>query len=70
LPKYAKTTRLEDAGVEDFPDSEAPVPEIDISKPHPARIYDYTIGGRNHFAADREVADKALASWPTARCRA
>lgn len=43
---------------------------IDTSKPHPARIYDYALGGKNHFAADREVADQALASWPSARVAA
>jgi hypothetical protein len=43
------------------------VPHIDTSKPHPARMYDYYIGGKNHFAADRELADKALASWPAGR---
>ena len=42
-------------------------PEIDTSKPHPARMYDYYIGGKNHFAADRAVADKALAAWPAGR---
>jgi S-adenosyl methyltransferase len=42
-------------------------PEIDTSKAHPARMYDYYIGGKNHFAADRAVADKALASWPAGR---
>jgi hypothetical protein len=46
---------------------EGPRPEIDTSKPHPARMYDYYIGGKNHFAADRAVADKALASWPAGR---
>ena len=44
-----------------------PGPDIDTSRPHPARMYDYYIGGKNHFAADREVADKALASWPAGR---
>jgi len=42
-------------------------PYIDASRPHPARMYDYYIGGKNHFAADRLVADKALASWPAGR---
>ena len=42
-------------------------PEIDISRPHPARMYDYFIGGKNHFAADREAAAKALAAWPEGR---
>ena len=46
--------------------SELP-PEIDTSKPHSARIYDYYLGGKNHFAADREVAEKSLASIPSGR---
>jgi O-methyltransferase involved in polyketide biosynthesis len=45
-------------------------PEIDTSRPHPARIYDYGLGGKNHFAADREVADKAFISMPTGRTAA
>lgn len=40
-------------------------PEIDISRPHPARMYDYYLGGKNHFAADREAADKWIASVPS-----
>lgn len=44
-----------------------PLPGIDTSRPHPARIYDYGLGGKNHFAADREVADKAIAAWPAVR---
>jgi hypothetical protein len=43
------------------------MPEIDVAKPHPARMYDYYIGGKNHFAADRAVADRALAAWPAGR---
>lgn len=30
-------------------------------------MYDYYLGGKNHFAADRETADKALDSWPAGR---
>jgi len=41
--------------------------EIDTTRPHAARIYDYYLGGKNHFAADRETADKVLQSWPSAR---
>src|SRR5690242_21490095 len=41
--------------------------EIDTSRPHPARTYDYFLGGKNNFAADREVADKVLAAWPAIR---
>jgi len=50
--------------------AEAAVPEIDTSKPHPARMYDYYLGGKNHFAADRETAEKGLASWQSGRVAA
>jgi S-adenosyl methyltransferase len=49
---------------------EAAVPEIDTSKPHPARMYDYYLGGKNHFAADRETAEKGLAGWQSGRVAA
>jgi hypothetical protein len=42
-------------------------PGIDVTRPHPARMYDYGLGGKNHFAADRAVADQVLAAMPTAR---
>jgi len=41
--------------------------ELDTSRPHPARMYDYYLGGKNHFAADRETAKKILTSLPGAR---
>jgi hypothetical protein len=47
--------------------SAAPAPDIDVSRPHPARVYDYYLGGKNHFTADRRMADKALECWPAAR---
>jgi hypothetical protein len=40
---------------------------IDPTRPHSARIYDYGLGGENHFAVDRAVAEQVLASMPTAR---
>jgi hypothetical protein len=46
------------------------VPEIDTTKPHPARVYDYFIGGKNNFSADRETAAKVLAKSPNARIQA
>ena len=51
----------------DLTGEDLPVPEIDTSRPHPARMYDYYIGGKNHFAADRAVADAALKHWPSGR---
>ena len=41
--------------------------EIDTSRPHSARMYDYYLGGKNHFAADRETAEKINSSLPSAR---
>ena len=41
-----------------------------MSRPHMARIYDYFLGGKNHFAADRETADKILATNPAIRVAA
>lgn len=47
-------------------DAEAPA-GIDVTRPHPARIYDYGLGGDNHFAVDRAVAERVLEIIPTAR---
>jgi hypothetical protein len=38
--------------------------EIDTSRPHSARMYDYFIGGKNHFAADRQTASEVLRNSP------
>ncbi len=40
------------------------VPQLDTSKAHPARIYDYWLGGKDNFAADREAAELALQAYP------
>ncbi|MGH3171063.1 MAG: SAM-dependent methyltransferase [Trebonia sp.] len=47
--------------------AEAQILDVDTSRPHPARMYDYYLGGKNHFAADRETAEKALRFWPAGR---
>lgn len=41
--------------------------EIDTSVAHPARVYDYALGGKDNYPADREVAEKAFAALPSAR---
>ena len=57
--------------MEDSLATDAPAPEdVDVSKAHSARVYDYFLGGKNHFAADREVADKVLADMPSIRTSA
>jgi hypothetical protein len=44
--------------------------KIDISKAHSARMYDYFLGGKDNFAADREIASMALKAWPAMRTAA
>jgi hypothetical protein len=36
---------------------------------HPARVYDYWLGGKDNFAADREAAERVLAVAPGLRFR-
>ncbi|MFI9400595.1 SAM-dependent methyltransferase [Nocardia sp. NPDC052316] len=43
---------------------------IDVSKPHPARRYDYWLGGKDNFPADRESADMVAEAFPTVRLAA
>jgi O-methyltransferase involved in polyketide biosynthesis len=39
---------------------------IDTSRPNAARVYGYLLGGKDHYAADREVAEKILQIDPRA----
>lgn len=43
---------------------------IDTSTPHPARVYDYLLGGKDNFAADREQAKAILQVMPKAQIAA
>ena len=38
---------------------------FDTSVPSPARMWNYWVGGKDHFAADREAADRILAAMPS-----
>ena len=42
---------------------------FDTSVAHPARVYDYWLGGKDNFAADREAAERVLAVVPGLRIR-
>ena len=41
--------------------------EIDTSRPHPARIYDYLLGGKDNYEVDREAGDQLTAVAPEVR---
>ncbi|WP_202234333.1 SAM-dependent methyltransferase [Actinacidiphila reveromycinica] len=41
--------------------------EIDTSRPHPARIYDYLLGGKDNYQVDREAGEQLIGVAPEAR---
>ena len=49
------------------PDRDSPVAAFDASRPHVARVYDYLLGGKDNFAADRAVGQQMIASLPAAQ---
>jgi SAM-dependent methyltransferase len=52
---------------DDVVDSEFAPTGIDVTTPHPARRYDYWLGGENNFEADRESAEAVAEAFPTIR---
>ena len=42
-------------------------PHLDIGVPTPARMYDFLLGGKDHFPVDREAAEELLRTMPLAR---
>ncbi|MFC0041404.1 SAM-dependent methyltransferase [Actinomadura rayongensis] len=42
----------------------ANTPELDTSVPHEARVYDYWLGGKDNFEADRALGDAMIAAIP------
>jgi hypothetical protein len=47
-----------------FPDDDHKPLDIDTSVAHQARVYDYLLGGKDNFAADRAVGEKILQAYP------
>ena len=47
--------------------SEEPWLKLDTSVAHSARVYDYWLGGKDNFAADREAGDRVIAIRPAIR---
>jgi S-adenosyl methyltransferase len=49
-------------------DGTSPVaPNLHPDRPHPARVYDYLLGGKDNFAADRAAAENGLRANPNSR---
>jgi hypothetical protein len=44
--------------------------KVDTTKPHPARRYNYWLGGKDNFAVDRESGDLIEQNFPTVRLMA
>src|SRR5579864_1081231 len=45
-------------------DQDKTVPKVDATTPHPARVYDYWLGGKDNFAIDRELAQVMIDAYP------
>lgn len=48
-------------------DDATPAQKVGTGKPHVARMYDYALGGKDHFEADRVATEKAMSVVPDAR---
>jgi trans-aconitate methyltransferase len=41
------------------------LPDFDTTVASPARVWNYWLGGKDHFAADREASEKVVAAYPS-----
>ncbi len=46
------------------PQDAASCPLFDPTVPHPARVYNYWLGGKDHYPADRKAAEKVIRHRP------
>jgi len=44
--------------------NDSPAPLIDTSVSHSARVWNYWLGGKDHYPVDREVGDRVAQSYP------
>jgi hypothetical protein len=55
---------MTDEGISNKRTGRRDIPEINTSVPHPARVYDYFLGGKDNFEADRVAAEAAIKTFP------
>jgi hypothetical protein len=48
-------------------DTASQTPELDVDQPHSARMYDYYLGGKTNYPADRKAAEAVVAKFPQAQ---
>ena len=53
-----------------FPAEPLPPTELNTNIAHPARVYDYWLGGKENFPADRAAAEAVLTANPAVRLAA
>ena len=52
------------AGPQGSDTTAAEPPSFDITRAHPARVYDYWLGGKDNYEADREAAEQFIEAMP------
>jgi S-adenosyl methyltransferase len=58
---------LSNGGGGEMTEVDQPPPGVDLSRPSPARLYDYYLGGRNNFQVDRDAAAMIMKVVPELR---
>ncbi|MEW9530550.1 SAM-dependent methyltransferase [Microbispora sp. NPDC049125] len=46
------------------PTSDEPPPKIDVTVPHSARVWNYFLGGKDHYPVDREAGEQYRSVFP------
>jgi len=62
-PRWGRPAYLVGNRLHVFP-AGAALPEFDVTVPHISRVYDYWLGGKNNFAADRELGEQTMQAYP------
>ena len=47
------------------PSEDSHLPSFDPTVPNPARMWNYWLGGKDNFAADRQAAERVLEVMPS-----